>query len=87
MASPSAGAYEYTELFVPTGEEPTNHWYVGEVPPFVGVAVNVTLVFSHIAPETPEAIFTLAVRVGLTIIVITFETAGEPVTQVSFDCK
>jgi hypothetical protein len=51
---------------VPTFVPFTFHWYAGVVPPFVGVAVNVT--------EVPEqmivavaAIDTLAVRMGLTV--------------------
>jgi hypothetical protein len=56
---------EYVGLLDPTALPLRYHWYVGEVPPLTGVAVNVTF-----APEqigfTEAAIETLAVRVGLT---------------------
>ena len=55
------------------------------MPPFVGVAVKVTLVPEHIAPEGFAAILTLAGKLEFTIIVIVFDVAGEPVTQVAFD--
>ena len=32
----------YVVLFVPTFDPFTRHWYTGALPPFVGVAVNVT---------------------------------------------
>ena len=34
-------------LFDPTGMPATNHWYAGALPPFTGVAVNVTEVPEH----------------------------------------
>lgn len=37
------------------------HWYVGEVPPFVGVAVKVTLSPVHIVFEGLASIATLGV--------------------------
>ena len=52
------------------------------MPPFVGVAVKVTLIPEQIAPEGFAAILTLAGKPGFTIIVIVFEVAGEPVAQV-----
>jgi hypothetical protein len=57
------------------------HWYVGELPPLVGVAVKVTLVPEHIAPEVLAAILTLAGKLEFTVIVIRLEVAGEPLTQ------
>ena len=45
----------------------------------VGVAVKVTEVPAHIAPEGTAAMLTLAGRVKLTDIVIVFDVAGEPV--------
>lgn len=48
------------------------HWYDG-VPPFVGVAVNVTDVPAQIV-DVPE-IATEGVMVGLTVIVTVFEVA------------
>ena len=55
------------------------------VPPLVGVAVKVTEVPEHIAPEGTAAILTLAGRLGLTTIVIVFDVAGLPVTQVNVE--
>ena len=51
---------------------------MGVVPPLVGVAVNVILVPAQIAPDGFAAIITLAVNIGLTVIVID-ELAGLPV--------
>ena len=46
----------------------------------VGVAVNVTLVPVQIVLFVAfDAMLTLAVRIGLTIVVIPFDVAGEPV--------
>ena len=50
------------------------------MPPFVGVAVKVTLVPEQIAPEGFAAIITLAGKLE-TVIVIVFDVAGEPVAQ------
>ena len=47
----------------------------------VGVAVNVTLVPAHIAPEGLAAMLTLATKIGLTSIIIEFEVAGLPDKQ------
>ena len=55
------------------------------VPPLVGVAVKVTEVPAQIAPEGTAAILTLAGRLGLTTIVIVFDVAGLPVTQVNVE--
>ena len=45
-----------------------------------GVAVNVTLVPAQIVLFVAfDAMLTLAVRIGLTIVVIPFDVAGEPV--------
>ena len=48
------------------------------MPPFVGVAVNVTLVPAQIVVALAE-ILTLAVNVGLTVMLMLFDVAGEPV--------
>lgn len=45
------------------------HWYVGLMPPFIGVAENVTLVPSHIILDGEAEIETEGVTVELTIIV------------------
>ena len=55
------------------------------VPPLVGVAVKVTEVPAQIAPEGTAAMLTLAGSVGFTIIVIVFDVAGLPVTQVNVE--
>ena len=51
----------------------------------VGVAVKVTLVPAQIVVDGLAAMLTLTGRFGFTVIVIVFEVAGEPVTQVAFD--
>ena len=55
------------------------------MPPFVGVAVKVTLVPEQIAPAGTAAMLTLTGKFGFTVMVIVFEVAGFPVTQVAFD--
>jgi hypothetical protein len=47
----------------------------------VGVAVKVTDVPSQIAPEGTADILKLAVNIGLTVIVIPVDVAGDPVRQ------
>ena len=53
------------------------------LPPFVGVAVNVTLVPEQIIFEGLAEMETLAVTFALTVIVIAEEVAGLPFTQVA----
>ena len=60
---------------------PFFHWYVGVVPPFVGVAVITTDVPEQIAPAGFAEILTLAVTFGLTVIVIPVDVAGDPLTH------
>ncbi len=56
--------------------------YVGEAPPLVGVAVNVTLVPEQIELSASfEDTLTLAATLGFTTVVILLEVAGEPVIQ------
>ena len=50
----------------------------GDVPPLTGVAVKVTLVPAQIVLAV-EAIVTLAGKIGLTVMVMAFDVAGEPV--------
>ena len=72
---------EFVPAFVPL----IFHWYEGAVPPFVGVAVNVTDVPAQIVVALAE-IETLAVKTGFTTIVTPFDVAGEPVKHgVAFD--
>ena len=62
------------------------HWYNGEVPPWVGVAVNVTEFPAHMGfAEAP--IDTLTARTGFTVMDRVFEVAGLPVAQVAFDVR
>jgi hypothetical protein len=61
------------------------HWYVGVVPPLMGVVVKVTDVPAQIAPDGEAAMLTLAATTGLTDIVIAFDIAGLPDTQVAFE--
>ena len=49
-------------------------------PPFIGVAVKVTLSPEHIVVDVAP-ILTLADKLGFTVITISFEFAGEPVKQ------
>jgi hypothetical protein len=64
---------------------PFFHWYAGDDPPLVGVAVNVTLVPSQITPEGTAAMLTLAGRSGFTLMVIGLDVAGDPDAQDAFD--
>jgi len=81
-------AVVYVALVAPTISLPFSfHWYDGDVPPLVGVAVNVTLVPAQIVLFVAfDTMLTLAGRFGLTMVVIPFDVAGEPVKHgVAFD--
>jgi hypothetical protein len=54
------------------------------VPPLVGVAVKVTLVPEQIVVTVAEML-TLAVTLLFTVIVIAFEVAGLPLTQLALE--
>jgi hypothetical protein len=54
------------------------------VPPLVGVAVNVTLVPEQIV-VVDAPIFTLAGKLGFTVIVTALLVAGLPVAHIAFD--
>ena len=56
------------------------HWYTGIAPPLIGVAVNFTLVPAQTGLASAEMV-TLAGKSGLTVIVMAFDVAGEPVRQ------
>jgi hypothetical protein len=77
----------YVELFVPTFTLLFFHWYKGETPPFVGVAVKVTGVPEQIAPEGEAAMLTPAGNRGFTTIVTPAEVAGLPVAHVAFEVR
>jgi hypothetical protein len=70
-------------LFVPAFEPFILHWYEGVVPPFTGVALNVTDVPAHIAPEGDAAIVTAGVTLALTVIVMGVLVAVGVVVQVA----
>ena len=53
---------------------------MGVVPPLVGIAVNVTLVPRQMG-FADAMMLMLAVKIGLTIMLIEFDVAGELVTQ------
>ncbi len=65
-------------LFVPALAPFTFHWYTGDAPPLVGVAVNVTLVPAQIV-VADAATDTLAGKFGFTVIVTPVDVAGDPV--------
>ena len=81
IASPFTNEEEVYVLPVsPTiAEAPLNHWYVGLLPPLVGVAVNVTEAPLQIVLPGFAAMLTLTGKFGLTVIVIVFDVAGLPV--------
>jgi hypothetical protein len=60
------------------------HWYEGVLPPFVGVAVNVTEVPAHTGFAL-AAIDTLAGSELFTTILMMLLVAGLPVTHVALD--
>ena len=71
---------------MPTFTPLTFHWYTGDVPPLVGVAVNVTFVpaqtgFWDAVTET------LTGNIGFTVIVTGLEVAGLPVGQMTFEVR
>jgi hypothetical protein len=71
-------------VFVPVLLPFNFHWYTGAVPPFEGLAVNVTMLPAH-----AEVAGTLMVTDGVTAagvaIVITLDVAVDVVTQTALD--
>jgi len=65
---------------VPTFVVPTFHWYVGVVPPPLGVAVNVTGVPAQIAPEGAAAMVTPGVTDELTATAVVPAALVQPAT-------
>ena len=55
-----------------------DHWYCGDEPPLVGVAVKVTLVPAQIVVAVADT-DTLAGKFGFTVIVMPADVAGDPV--------
>jgi len=78
--SPFAGLYVKVCELVPAFTPFTFHWYTGVVPPFIGVALNVTDVPGQKGLDDAVTV-TPAERFELTIIVITFDDAGLPVVH------
>ena len=62
----------------------TFHWYAGDAPPFVGVAVKVTEVPAQTG-LAEAAIDMLTGSSGFTVMVTVLEVAGLPVVQVSLE--
>ena len=62
----------------------TFHWYAGDVPPFVGVAVKVTDVPAQTG-LADAAMVTLTGSSGFTVMVTVLELAGLPMVHVSLD--
>src|SRR5438034_698321 len=69
--------------FVPSFTPFTCHWYVGVVPPLVGVAVNVMLLPAQI--EVDEALIETDGVTELVVIVITLLVAVDVAAQLAFD--
>ena len=64
----------------------TYHRDTGFVPPFTGVAVNVTWVPAHTV-VTGVLILILTGRFGLTVMQIELEVAGFPLAQTRFEVR
>jgi hypothetical protein len=67
----------YVAKLLPTLAPFSNHWYAGEDPPLVGVAVKVTLDPEQMV-DAEAAILTLTGKFGSTVIVSRLEVAGLP---------
>ena len=76
----------FEAVLLPTLLPLTRHWYKGEVPPLIGVAVNVTELPAQIVlSASSETIDTVGVKLGLTVIGISELTAVAEVTQVKLE--
>jgi hypothetical protein len=73
-------------LFVPCAMPLMYHSYVGVTPPFVGVAVNVTLVPAQMVVAL-AAIVKIGVTFGVTVMAMLFEFAVAVVTHVPEEVK
>src|ERR1017187_3302458 len=78
---------EQVLLFVPTLLPFSFHWYEGETPPFVGVAVKVTLVPEQTVLEVFAAILTEGVTLPVTLIVTVFELAVDDVIHAALEVR
>ena len=70
---------------VPTSLPFNFHWYEGDAPPLVGVAVKVTDVPAQIAPDGDAAIATEGVTFAFTVIVIVLDVAVAGLAHGLFD--
>ena len=82
--SPSTGEYEKNEEFDPEFAPFTFHWYAGEEPPLVGVAVKSAFIpwqtlVEAVAINTPTTWFVL------TVMVTAFDNALFPDAHVAFE--
>jgi hypothetical protein len=78
----------YVALLVPTSTLFFFHWYEGDDPPLVGVAVNVTEVPAQIVlSASDELILTLTGKFAFTVVVIVFDVAGFPVVHASLEVR
>jgi len=73
-------------LFVPTPTPLTFHWYCGDVPPFIGNALNVTNVPAHTWIFDVEMV-RLTGNTGFTIMDIVFDVAGLPLAHAAFEVR
>ncbi len=73
-----------TDEFVPAAAPFTFHAYVGVVPPFVGVAVNVAPEPAQIVPAE-DVMLTDGVTLGVTLIVTALDIAPVVVKQFAFE--
>ena len=78
--------FVYVALLVPVFTPFTCHWYAGDEPPLLGVAVKVTFVPAQIV-ELDAAMLTLTGKFGFTVIVIFPLVAGFPVAQIALEVK
>ena len=74
---------EYVGLLPPTIVPFAYHWYIGEAPPLVGVAVKVTLWPAQIEVAV-ATLLTLGVNVELTVTDVTDEAAVHPLSLMPF---
>ena len=68
---------------VPASALFTFHWYVGVLPPWVGIAVYVTDVPAHIAPALLSVTLTAGTAIGVTVMVIVALIAVSGVAHVA----
>jgi hypothetical protein len=82
--SPFSGLKVNVEALVPALTAFTFHWYCGEVPPLIGVALKVTGVPSQTGFAEGEMLIP-TVDVGFTVMVTVFDVAGFPVVHARFE--